>query len=60
MKKLSTSKRMKTTIQIMKSLSRKMDKKMDNGTRQIGKEFKITINFSWRQIKLKLKKKIHL
>ena len=60
MKKLSTSKRMKTTIQIMKSLSRKMDKKMDNGTRQIGKEFKITINFSWRQIKLKLKKKIRL
>ena len=60
MSKLSISKRIKTTIQTMKSLIKKMDKMTVNGTRQIGKEFKITINFRLRQIKLKLNKKIHL
>ena len=57
MNRLSISKRMKTITQTMKSFSKKMDKKMDNGTRQIGKEFKTTINFSQREIKLRLKKR---
>ena len=59
MSKLSISKRIKTTIQTMKNLIKKMDKMTVNGTRQIGKEFRTTINFSWRQINLKLKKKNH-
>ena len=46
MNKLSISKRMRTTTQIMKSLSKKMSKMMDNGTRQIGKVFKIITNFN--------------